>query len=231
MALEGPPGRRSAVSDERRMSQPRRERLAPLAPEAWTEGTRRLLAGTLAPVRALEGGGAKGGTLNILHTLAHHPDLLEPFLGFAATLSMRGVLPRREHELLALRTAWNCRSPFEWGHHVVYARAAGVDDGEIGRVAEGADAPGWNETESWLLRAADELHADHDLSDTTWAALRERYEDAQLLEIPFVVGQYAMLSMVANATGVPLEEGLAPLPESHPSRASPPRRGPSSATR
>jgi alkylhydroperoxidase family enzyme len=114
---------------------------------------------------------------------------------------------------------------------VVYARAAGVDDGEIGRVAEGADAPGWNETESWLLRAADELHADHDLSDTTWAALRERYEDAQLLEIPFVVGQYSMLSMVANATGVPVEEGLAPLPESHPSRASPPRKGPGSATR
>jgi len=27
------------------------------------------------------------------------------------------------------------------------------------------------------------------------------------------VGQYTMLSMVANATGVPVEEGLEPLPE------------------
>ena len=29
----------------------------------------------------------------------------------------------------------------------------------------------------------------------------------------FVVGQYTMLSMVANATGVEIEEGYDPLPE------------------
>jgi alkylhydroperoxidase family enzyme len=167
----------------------------------------------VAPVRRLEGEEEKGGPLNILRTIAHHPHLLEPFLGFAATLSLRGVLPRREHEILALRAAWNCRSAFEWGHHAVYARAAGLDDTEIERVAAGADAPGWSETERWLLRAADELHAGQDLSDTTWAALRERYEDAQLVEIPFVVGQYTMLSMVANTTGVPVEDDLPPLPK------------------
>ena len=63
-----------------------------------------------------------------------------------------------------------------------------------------------------ILRAADELHARQDLSDATWSALRECLSDAQLVELPFVVGQYTMLSMVANATGVPLEPGLAPLP-------------------
>jgi alkylhydroperoxidase family enzyme len=194
------------------MSDAKKDRLAPQAPEAWNETTRRILTGSVAPVRALEGREAKGGPLNILRTIAHHPHLLEPFLGFAATLSTRGVLPRREHEILALRAAWNCRSPFEWGHHAVYARAAGLDDAEIERVAAGAEARGWSETERVLLRAADELHAEQDLSDATWAALRERYDDAQLLEIPFVVGQYTMLSMVANATGVPVEEDLPPLP-------------------
>ena len=194
------------------MSDGKQLRLTPQAPEAWSETTRRILTGTVAPVRTLEGREAKGGPLNILRTIAHHPHLLEPFLGFAATLSTRGVLPRREHEILALRAAWNCRSAFEWGHHAVYARAAGLDDAEIERVAAGDEAPGWSETERWLLRAADELHTGHDLADATWAALRERYEDAQLLEIPFVVGQYTMLSMVANATGVPVEEDLPPLP-------------------
>ena len=32
------------------------------------------------------------------------------------------------------------------------------------------------------------------------------------VEIPFVVGNYTMLSMVAKATGVPVGEGLPPLP-------------------
>jgi alkylhydroperoxidase family enzyme len=63
-----------------------------------------------------------------------------------------------------------------------------------------------------LLRAADELCARQDLSDEVWADLRKAYAEAQLVEIPFVVGQYTMLSMVANATGVPVEEGLDPLP-------------------
>ncbi|MBW2314000.1 MAG: carboxymuconolactone decarboxylase family protein [Deltaproteobacteria bacterium] len=195
------------------MSRTHDDRLPPLHPEAWSDATRLTLTGTVAPVREPEGGDGKGGPLNILRTIAHHPHLLEPFLGFAATLSARGVLPRRDHEILALRAAWNCRSPFEWGHHAIYASAAGLDDAEIERVAAGADAPGWGDTERCLLAAADELHAHQDLSDPTWAALRGRYDEAQLLEVPFVVGQYTMLSMVANATGVALEDGLPPLPD------------------
>ena len=96
---------------------------------------------------------------------------------------------------------------------MAYARAAGLEDDEIDRIPEGPDAPGWAEADRLLLRAADELHAGQDVSDETWSALEAAYEPAQLVEIPFVVGQYTMLSMVANATGVPVEAGLPLLPE------------------
>ena len=62
------------------------------------------------------------------------------------------------------------------------------------------------------VRAADELHARQDLTEPTWDALRESWDAAALVEIPFIVGHYTMLSMVANATGVPLDPGLPPLP-------------------
>ncbi len=191
-------------------------RLEPLAPGQWNEKTRNLLGGTLDPVAGLEDREPRAGVgpLNILCTIAHHPSLLEPFLGFAATLAARGVLPRRASELLALRAAWNCRSAFEWGHHVIYARAAGLDDEEIERVVRGPDAPEWSEEDRALLTAADELHASQDLSDATWKRLRARWNEAQLVEIPFVVGNYTMLSMVAKATGVPLEPELPAMPGS-----------------
>ena len=80
------------------------------------------------------------GTMAVL---ARQPDLLSPFLGWAAALALNGALPKRDHELLALRVAWNCRSAFEWGEHVEYARAAGLDDGEVARVPGGAGAEGW----------------------------------------------------------------------------------------
>ncbi len=193
----------------------REGRLVPLTPEQWGERTGQTLSGTVDRVARLEGESAPPAEkpLNILATIAHHPTLLEPFLAWSATLALQGELTRRDSEMLALRAAWNCRSSFEWGHHVLYARAAGLSDEEIERIAREPDSPQWAEEDADLLRAADEFHARHDLSAETWTRLRRRFSDAQLVEIPFVVGQYTMLSMVANSTGVPVEDGLDPLPE------------------
>jgi 4-carboxymuconolactone decarboxylase len=166
---------------------------------------------TQARLELLSRAGWDRHTPNMLRAIAHHPRLLEPFLGFAAALA-RGELPRRESELLALRAAWNCRSEFEWGHHALYARAAGLSDAEIASVATGSDAPGWSHADRELLRAADELHASQSIGDATWAALASRWSPAQLVEIAFVVGQYTMLSMVAGALAIPLEDGLPLLP-------------------
>ncbi len=188
-------------------------RLAPLEPGEFSPEAAELLLGTADAVAALEGRAAADAPqiLNILRTMAHHPSLLRPFLGFATQLA-QGALSRRSSELLALRTAWNCRSDFEWGHHVVYARAAGLTEEEIARISESPASTAWAEADRLLLRAADELHADQDWSDETWRALEASYPAEQLVEIPFVVGQYTMLSMVANGTGVPLEDGLERLP-------------------
>jgi 4-carboxymuconolactone decarboxylase len=143
--------------------------------------------------------------------LGHAPDLLAPFLGWAAALALQGTLPKRDHELLALRAAWNCGSDFEWGEHAEYARAAGLTDAEVVAVAA-LDPAAFSPTEAALLRAADELHSSSDVGDATWAVLAAHYDDAQLVEILFVVGQYTMLSMVANAARVGLPDGLDPLP-------------------
>ena len=134
--------------------------------------------------------------------LAHHPDLLPPFLSWAAALALNGALSRRDHELLALRTSWQCHSQFEWDEHAEYARAAGLSDDEIDRVAEGPDASGWEPHDAALLRAADELCQLRTITEATWTTLGTRLGPPQLVEIPYVVGQYAMLSMVANAVGI-----------------------------
>jgi alkylhydroperoxidase family enzyme len=64
-----------------------------------------------------------------------------------------------------------------------------------------------------LLRAADELHTSTTVSAETWAQLATHFDPAQLVEIVMTVGQYTMLSMVANTFGVEVEPGLELLPE------------------
>lgn len=183
------------------------ERLASLARNASTAGTKEEGSRRAIENRTLP---------NMVSTVAHHPDLLAPFLEFAAVISRQGALLRRESELLALRAAWNCQSDFEWGHHVDYALEAGLSELEIARVPAGPSADGWSDSERALLEAADELHERHHVSDELWARLAARYSDKQLIEILFVVGQYTMLSMVVNSAGVELELGLKGLPTNPP---------------
>jgi alkylhydroperoxidase family enzyme len=165
--------------------------------------TAQLLALTARPGRA------EPATIN---ALANQPTLLGPFLGWAAALALTGVLSTRDHELLAMRAAYNCRSAFEWGEHAVDAAAAGLSDAEIDRIATGPDADGWSPTEAALLRAADELHENCRISERTWADLAATYDAPALVEILYVVGQYTMLSMVAEGAAIAPEPGFRPLP-------------------
>ena len=79
-------------------------------------------------------GGMPASTMVVL---ARSPDLLAPFLGWAAALALNGVLSNRDHELLALRAAHNCGSKFEWEEHAEYAHDAGLTEAEIAAVAGG----------------------------------------------------------------------------------------------
>jgi hypothetical protein len=50
------------------------------------------------------------------------------------------------------------------------------------------------------------------ISDGTYAELHSMFNPAQLIEMVMTVGQYTMLSMVANTFEVAMEPGLEPLP-------------------
>lgn len=187
------------------------ERISPLDPHEWADEVRALLGDARPDLGPADAPRERKGPPNIVFTLAHLPHLLAPFLGFASALATRGRLSRRNAEILALRASWNCRSAFEWGQHAEYARDAGLSGAEIAAVRAGPADPAWSVEERTLLQAADELHTHRCIGDQTWAALARRHSEAQLVEIPLVVGHYTMLSMVARSTGVPLEPGLPPL--------------------
>ena len=154
----------------------------------------------------------KGPVLNIFRTLANHPALMKRWLVFGNHVLAKSTLPARERELLILRIGWLCRAGYEWGQHVVIAKATGLTDEEIARVAEGPDAAGWSSEDRALLRATDELHEDAFVSDPTWAELSKNWNTQQLMDLVFTVGQYNLVSMALNTLGVQPEPGLPKLP-------------------
>jgi alkylhydroperoxidase family enzyme len=155
----------------------------------------------------LQQAGRVGPVFNIYRTLGRHPKLLKRWGVFGTHILYKNTLPARERELLILRTGWLCRSEYEWGQHVIIARAAGVTDEEIEQVKAGS-AGSWSEDDAVLLRAADELHDDSFISDAVWLALSNRWNTQQLIDLIFTVGQYHVVSMALNTLGVQLDDGV-----------------------
>jgi len=179
-------------------------RVQPLDVKEWTDAQREML-----------GPMARGDqTTNVFKTCLRNPDLCRAWMPFALyLLSEKNKVPPRDKELLILRTSWLCRADYDWAHHIVRAKQAGLTDEEIQRIPKGPGARGWSHFDALLLRAADELHADQFIKDATWKGLADHYNERQLMDTVFTVGQYVMVSMFLNSAGVQLEPGFAGLPK------------------
>jgi alkylhydroperoxidase family enzyme len=148
------------------------------------------------------------GMHNAVATYVRFPALASAMLPYTEFLLTKSTLPPRHRELLWLRTAWLSRSNYVWAQRAPAARRAGLSDAEIGRIALGPDALGWEPFEAALLRAADELRVDAFVSDSTWATLAARYDANQLTDLVYGVGEIAMHATFANTLRIAIEPEL-----------------------
>jgi alkylhydroperoxidase family enzyme len=147
------------------------------------------------------------GLPNVFTTLARDRRLFRPYMAFAYPLMRGSSLALEDTELLICRTAMNMGSEYEWHHHSQMAQRAGLTEEEVDRIKEGWQASGWSAKRADLLRAADELHTDHCLSDETWNRLSARLSHTQIAEICLLVGNYVMVAMFLRTMRVQIEDG------------------------
>ncbi|WP_067831383.1 carboxymuconolactone decarboxylase family protein [Actinomadura kijaniata] len=173
-----------------------RPRIAPLPPAERSAEQQRLVEAT-------------GTEMNIFTTLVRHPELFEDFSRFAGRLLYASTLPGEAREILILRTAYRCRAVYDWVQHVEIARGVGLPEDVIGALCTD-DARGLDREAAVLAAAADQLSAHRDLDDRTWTALRERFDEHQMIELCMLVGDHAMIAGVVKALRVRLEDHQAP---------------------
>jgi AhpD family alkylhydroperoxidase len=179
-------------------------RILPLAASEWTSDDRAIL-----------GSMARGDqTIDVFKTCLRHTELCRNWMPFTRyVLGTTSTLPPRDRELLILRTSALSRADYDWGHHVPAAKRAGLSEEEIARIAKGPEAGGWSAFDATLLRAAGELHRDQFITDRTWTELAKRYNERQLMDAIFTVGQYTMVSMFLNSASVQREQGVVGVPK------------------
>lgn len=186
--------------EAQRVPQPR---LKPVPASEWTDAHRAAL-----------GTRARGDeTANVFSTCLRNVELCRNWMGFTDyILSERISITLRDREMVILRTGYLSRSDYEWSAHAALGLRVGLTQEEVMRITRGPDAPGWSAADAALLRAADELHKDQHISDATWAKLRERFDEKQMMDIIFTAGQYTLVSMFLNSAGVQLQAGQTGIP-------------------
>lgn len=153
-----------------------------------------------------------GKPLNIFGVLGHHPKLLKRFNLFAGFLLNKGLLPPREREIVILRVGWNAGSVYEFGQHTLIGRDCGLTDDEITAVTRAPGDHRWSEGDLDLIAMADDLTDRDCVSDSTWARLAARWNDAELVELLLLAGMYRLVSGFLNSAGVELDEGVPGFP-------------------
>ena len=171
-------------------------RIPPLPQQEWSEEQRELLTR-----------GNPARVLNIFKTLVRHPDLYKRWMPFGNHILFKSSLSARDREIAILRVGHLCRSGYELHQHTRVGKAAGLTDADIERIKVGTTADGWTDAERSLLQATDELHRDSFITDPTWSTLTQHYNEKQVIDLVFTVGQYTMVSMALNTFGVQIEDG------------------------
>ncbi len=178
-------------------------RVPPLKPEEFDENALRIAA----LLRKTFGLPENGDVPDAVATMIRHPRLYQAEMEFVARRFPLLVFERRDFELIVLRTAWVCRSDYLWGEHVKAGKVHGLSTEDIERIAQGPDAPGWNERDKAILQAVDDLRRDTRISDSVWAVLAAHLDDMQLIELLHLVGFHTEIACTYNSLGVRLIPG------------------------
>jgi alkylhydroperoxidase family enzyme len=115
-----------------------------------------------------------------------------------------GLLDPRDRELVIHRTCARAGATYEWGVHAAFfAERVGLTAEQLRSTAVGSpEDPCWEDRDTLILRAADELHDTATLSPELFEALATELDDARLLELVVCAGFYRAIAYVINVAGV-----------------------------
>ena len=175
-------------------------RLRPLDPPYAPE-TAALVAEVMGPGRE---------PIGLFRTLARVPRVLARLKG--GSFLDKGPVPLRLRELAILRTTARLGCEYEWGVHVsIFAAKAGFGPAQVAAtVLGGAEDSAWTDARDRLvLRLCDALIDAHDIDDALWGELAAAFDEATLVELIAVIGNYTGISGLVRALRV-APEAFAP---------------------
>ena len=153
------------------------------------------------------------GDLSVFQIALKNPSVARGLNGMLHNLLWKGELDGRLRELIIMRIGWTTGSAYEWTQHWRVATGMGIEESDLLAVRDWPNHDGFGPAERAVLAATDDSLATGVISDETWALCCDALvEDALLVELVAVIGNWSLFSNLLRTLNVPLEDGVVPWP-------------------
>lgn len=179
------------------------ERFKPLSLDEMTPEQRRMAENVLAgPRKAMSGP---------FGAFVYSPETGDHAQKLGAQLRFRNSLPEKLKELAILVVARFWTAQFEWYAHHRMALEAGLDPAIGKAIAEGRRPERMSAEETAIYQFCTELLETREVSDATFAGVRDRFGEKGAVDLICTMGYYCLVSMTLNVNRYPLPADATPL--------------------
>jgi alkylhydroperoxidase family enzyme len=133
---------------------------------------------------------------DLYRALGNAPTLLKAWTDFAWPLRHESTTPRSLRELAILRVAQMTGADFEWKAHSAFALKNGVGQRQLDELDGWRGSTEFSDDERAVLEFVEQLTANLEVDDQTFAALQERWSAAEVVELILTVSFYSCVSRV-----------------------------------
>jgi 4-carboxymuconolactone decarboxylase len=154
------------------------------------------LADLIGKIRA----GRRGSLINVYKLLLHSPSLAAIWLDFVSAARFKTDLDGRLREIVIVRVAHLNRTTYVFKQHVPQLSAPeGLTDQECDSLADWQSAKSFSARERAALAYTDAMTCDVTVPDDVFEALRQHFNERQIVELSVLVGLYNMHTRVFTA--------------------------------
>lgn len=152
----------------------------------------------------------RGGTDGPFNIMLRSPEMGDLQQQYGAYVRYHSTLPPKLNEFVILLTGrfWNAQ--FEWYAHKSIALQNGLSQSIIDAVAAGKRPASMQPDEEAVYNFCTELLNTRQVSDATFAAMKDKFGERGVVDAIGVMGYYHLVSALLNVDRYPLPEGAKP---------------------
>jgi 4-carboxymuconolactone decarboxylase len=156
--------------------------------------------------------GPRGSLRGPFPVYLHSPELGQRAQHLGAYVRFESVLPAKLRELTILVVARHWTAQYEWYAHREMALKADLDPAIVDAIALGKRPERLARDEAAVYDFATELLEAKQVSDATFAALRDALGAQAIVDVIGTLGYYGLVSMTLNVNRTALPPGVPQLP-------------------